>query len=265
MPYRTEGAKRGDPALNNRAAVENDIALDVSELTFEFPGKLALDQVSLSVPYGRFSVLLGANGAGKTTLYSLVTGLYSPRSGEIEILGHNLRRQASRALAGIGVVFQRPTLDLDLTVLQNLRYFASLQGLSGRDSANRIRDGLARHQLEGFIDKKINQLSGGERRRVELVRALLHQPKLLLMDEPTVGLDIRSRSDFLSHVRSLCRNDEVGVLWATHLTDEVERSDHLFVLHQGRMIASGVVVEILDSVDARDVGEAFKKLTRDKT
>ncbi len=236
-------------------------ALEVSSLSFRFPGKLALDNVSLHVRTGAFSVLLGANGAGKTTLYSLVTRLYNTNEGDIKILGLDLYRHSSRALKQVGVVFQRPTLDLDLTVSQNLKYHASLHGLGGADADQRIQSSLQRHQLSEFFAKKINQLSGGQRRRVELARALLHQPKLLLLDEATVGLDIQSRKDFISHVRTLCNEEGVGVLWSTHLVDEVQNSDRLIVLDNGKVLKAGVVGEVLAELGVDNVGDAFSALT----
>ena len=248
--------------MNESAAVENSPALEVSSLSFRFPGKLALDDVSLSVLAGTFSVLLGANGAGKTTLYSLVTRLYNTNQGDIKILGHDLYRHSSQALKQIGVVFQRPTLDLDLTVLQNLNYHASLHGLGGNEANKRIQSALERHDLSDYSSKKINQLSGGQRRRIELARALLHQPKLLLLDEATVGLDIQSRKDFISHVRKLCSEEGVGVLWSTHLVDEVQDSDHLIVLDNGKVLKAGVVAEVLAELDVDNVGDAFSILTK---
>ena len=247
--------------MNESVVSENLSALEVSSLSFRFPGKLALDNVSLSVLTGTFSVLLGANGAGKTTLYSLVTRLYNTNQGDIKILGHDLYRHSSQALKQIGVVFQRPTLDLDLTVLQNLNYHASLHGLGGSEAGQRIQSALARHDLSDFSGKKINQLSGGQRRRVELARALLHQPKLLLLDEATVGLDIQSRKDFISHVRKLCSEEGVGVLWSTHLVDEVQNSDHLVVLDNGKVLKAGVVGDVLAELDVDNVGDAFSILT----
>ncbi len=248
--------------MNNSVAPENPPALEVASLSFRFPGKLALDNVSLNVLTGTFSILLGANGAGKTTLYSLVTRLYNTNQGDIKILGHDLYRHSSKALKQVGVVFQRPTLDLDLTVLQNLNYHASLHGLGGADAALRIQSSLQRHGLAEFSSKKINQLSGGQRRRVELARALLHQPKLLLLDEATVGLDIQSRKEFISHVRSLCYKEGVGVLWATHLVDEVQESDHLIVLDNGKVLKTGIVKDVLVGLCVDNVGDAFAALTK---
>lgn len=237
-------------------------ALRVRGLSFSYNAAAkALDDVSLGVGAGTFCVLLGANGAGKTTLYALITRLYNAPAGEIRVQGHDLRRASRKALSAIGVVFQRPTLDLDLTVEQNLKYHAALHGLSRSQARARIEAGLARHGLEGLAGRRINRLSGGQRRRVELARALLHEPSLLLMDEPTVGLDISSRGEFIEHVRSLCRERQVGVLWATHLVDEATGSDQLVVLHEGRVVKTGTVSDVIAATGCDDLGDAFGVVT----
>lgn len=236
--------------------------LEIEALSFSYTtAAKTLDDVSLEVAAGSFCVLLGANGAGKTTLYALVTRLYNAPAGEIRVEGHSLRREPRRALSSIGVVFQNPTLDLDLTVQQNLQYHAALHGISRSEAREKISAGLSRHGLEEFLDRRVNRLSGGQRRRVELTRALLHEPRLLLMDEPTVGLDISSRREFIDHVRGLCRERQVGVLWATHLVDEAEAVDQLVVLHEGRVLESGVVSEVVAASGADSLGDAFGVIT----
>lgn len=229
-------------------------ALAVEGLTFRYGSHVALDGVTLSVPGGRFVCLLGANGAGKTTLFSIVTGLFAARRGHVAILGHDLVHETSAALAGLGVVFQRPTLDGDLTVVQNLRYFADLQGLSRREARTRIARALERHALGELERRRASTLSGGQRRRVELARALLHRPALVLLDEPTVGLDAPSRRDFVAHVRTLAADEGVGILWATHLLDEVDAADRVCVLERGRLVADGELPALLAEHGAADVG-----------
>jgi ABC-2 type transport system ATP-binding protein len=234
-------------------------ALAVEGVSYAYArGRPALDAVSLEVPAGSFTALLGPNGAGKSTLMSLVTRLFAARSGSIRIAGHDLATAPRLALAAIGVVFQRPTLDLDLSVRQNLRYAARLYGLAGAEARLRIERGIARGRLEERAEAPVRTLSGGLRRRVELARALLHEPRLLVLDEPTVGLDIESRRGIVEHVHGLCAQEGLAALWATHLVDEVQDGDRVVVLHQGRVRGRGTVAELAGDGDL--VG-AFARLT----
>lgn len=247
----------GDPT----AAVDVMPALDVAAVSHSFGSVKALDETSFSVAAGSFTLLLGQNGAGKTTLFSLITRLYNNRSGAIRVFGFDLRRQPSEALARIGAVFQQRCLDLDLTVAQNLHYHAALHGIGRRAAAARIAAELTRQGLAERANSKVRQLSGGQMRRVELAQALLHEPRLLLLDEPTVGLDINSRQGLVDHVRHLCREGGIGVLWATHLIDEVGPEDQVIILHKGRVLARGDVSKIVADAGAADIRAAFSKLT----
>jgi len=236
--------------------------LTVTGIEFSYGQTKALKGVSLEVPAGAFVALLGANGAGKTTLFSIITGLYSAHAGDVSIMGQDLRAQTLAALACMGVVFQRSTLDMDLTIRQNLSYAAELQGIASRDASQRIEESLDRLELTEYHKRKVAALSGGQRRRVELARALLHRPSLLLLDEPTVGLDAGSRADFVNHVRSLCESAGTGVLWATHLMDEVEDNDNVFVLDKGEISATGIVRDLLAEHSVTTVAALFNKLVK---
>ncbi len=238
-------------------------ALAVTGVSHDFGARRALDDVSLTIAPGAFTVLLGLNGAGKTTLFSLITRLYNNRQGSIRVFGYEVRDEPSQALARIGVVFQQRTLDLDLTVTQNLLYHAALHGMSRSAAQPRIEAELARLDLTERAKDKVRKLSGGQVRRVEIARALIHGPRLLLLDEPTVGLDIGSRQGILEHMRRLVKEDRLGLLWATHLIDEVADDDGLIVLHKGRVLAAGPVSRVVNQAGAGDVGEAFTKLTRE--
>ena len=237
-------------------------ALDLTGIGFSYPKRQVLNEVTFSLAAGEFCVLLGINGAGKTTLFSLITRLFACSTGSIDIYGHSLRSSSRKALAQLGVVFQQPTLDLDLSLLQNLRYHCSLQGLSHRELQQRMQEALEDIGLGERAHDKVRQLSGGQRRRVELVRALLHRPRLLLADEPTVGLDIHSRQAILQQVRHRCQRDGVGVLWATHLVDEVQPDDRLVVLHDGRVLAQGCAAAVMQETATETVEQAFNRLTR---
>ena len=188
--------------------------------------------------------MLGPNGAGKSTLFQLLTGMFVPDQGDITIDQIDLRRHAARALARIGVVFQQQALDLDLTVRHNLKFHADLHGMPRAVTKARILEGCAALGLEGELDRTVRELSGGTKRKVELVRALLHRPGLLLMDEATVGLDPKSRKDILNAVHKDVRERGTCVLWATHWVEETVDAHRLLVLHQGQIVAEGSPAEV---------------------
>lgn len=241
---------------------EGAAALEVRSVSHAFGARVALDDVSLSIAPRTFCVLLGLNGAGKTTLFSLITRLYDNTSGTISVLGHDVRKASGKALRKLGVVFQQRTLDLDLSVMQNLGYHAALHGIPRGEARERSRLVLERVGLLDRAKDKARRLSGGQMRRVEIARALLHGPRVLLLDEPTVGLDIDARQEILDHVRALCRETGLSVLWATHLIDEVGPDSAVVILHRGRVLDAGPVAEVVARAGAQDIREAFAKLTR---
>jgi ABC-2 type transport system ATP-binding protein len=246
------------PAWAGHAGVP---ALAVEGLSHSFGRRKALDGVSLAIEPGDFTVLLGPNGAGKTTLFSLVTRLYNSRAGSIRIFGYDVRRQPSQALARMGAVFQQRTLDLDLTVADNLRYHAALHGMSPADTRSRMEIELNRAGLLERRNDRVRSLSGGQMRRVEIAGALLHRPRLLLLDEPTVGVDIASRQDIVEHVHRLCDEDDLGVLWATHLVDEVRPADRVVILHRGKIMAHGGAADVIAGAGAATILDAYGRLT----
>lgn len=236
-------------------------ALSVEHVSFSYAGRKALDDVSFSVRRGHFTALLGPNGAGKTTLFSLITRLFDARVGSIKICGKDLARTGSSALSPLGVVFQQPTLDLDLSVRQNLRYFAALRGLSTREADRRIDEQLTRLDMRERVKEKVRALNGGHRRRVEIARALLHDPDVVVLDEATVGLDVPTRKAIVSHVHDLARTKGLAVLWTTHLIDEIEPNDDLIVLHRGRIVATGSAAEVIGATGETTLDAAFARLT----
>src|SRR6201996_2312841 len=236
-------------------------ALSISGISHSYGARRALIDIDFTVAPASFTALLGLNGAGKSTLFSLVTRLFGIQSGHIGIFGHDISRASGEALRLMGVVFQPRTLDLDLSLMQNLLYHAALHGIGRREARARAEEVLARIGLADRAKSKVRDLSGGQMRRLEIARALLHRPRLLLLDEPTVGLDVKARSDILSHVRQLVTEQGIGVLWATHLFDEITASDDLVVLHQGRVLARGEVTKVLSEAGAQDINAAFMRLT----
>jgi len=221
----------------------------------------AVDGVSLVAKPGEFIALLGPNGAGKTTLFQLLSGLFVPDSGHIEVMGHDMTRETVPALARLGIVFQQPTLDLELTVTANLLFHAGLHGMSRSVAKQRIEQELARLSLAERAHDKAAQLSGGNRRRVELARALLHEPSLLLMDEPTVGLDPQSRGDLIKLMLTMRKERAVAVLWATHLCDEVPDADRVIVLHRGRVLTDTTPRQLVAAAGAATIEDAFLAMT----
>lgn len=243
--------------------MNNEIALQVEQLSFAYGKKQALKMVNVDVPTGTCCMLLGPNGAGKSTLFALITRLYDTREGAIKLCGYDVKRNHLQALSQLGVVFQQPTLDMDLTVMQNLRYHAALHGIGRMQASQRIQEELERLDMYERRKEQVRKLNGGHKRRVEIARALLHEPRLLLLDEPTVGLDMPSRKAIVEHVHAMAEEKQLAVLWATHLIDEVYDNDHLVVIHRGQVRAAGSVTEVLQTTAAESVQVAYDTLTKE--
>jgi ABC-2 type transport system ATP-binding protein len=236
-------------------------ALEVDRVSHLYGARVALNDVSLIVRPSSFTVLLGLNGAGKSTLFSLITRLYAIRSGQIRIFGHDVANEPGAALSKLGVVFQSRALDIDISVRQNLMYHAALHGIASKRAGELIAQVLDRVSMADRSADRVGDLSIGQMRRIEIARALLHQPRLLLLDEPTVGLDIKARADILDHVRRLSTEGGIGVLWATHLIDEAGAGDDVVVLHKGSMLAQGAVGDVVGRTGGADLRDAFNRLT----
>ena len=235
--------------------------LEVNQVDFSYGNKKVLENISFSIEEGTFCVLLGLNGAGKSTIFSLITRLQNLVVGEISINNFPIK-DYSNALKDIGIVFQEPTLDLDLTVRQNLFYYGSLKGLDFKETILSIEDEIKKLELETHLDTQVRKLNGGHRRRVEILRALINKPKLLLLDEPTVGLDLKSRFDILEYVRNLVHTKNISVLWITHLFDEIEENDSVAVIKTGKIVESGIVKEIVNKHKQENLVETFSYLVR---
>ena len=233
--------------------------LDFKNINFSYGKKEVLKNISFSIKEGSFFVLLGLNGAGKSTIFSLITRLLNLQNGEITIDSHSIK-DYSKALKDIGIVFQEPTLDLDLTVKQNLYYYGSLKGLSFSATIKSIENEISKLELESVLNTQVRKLNGGHRRRVEILRALINRPKLLLLDEATVGLDLKSRFDILEYVRDLVKRENISVLWITHLFDEVEENDDIAFIKTGEIIENGVVKDVMTKYDKENLVDTFNHL-----
>ena len=236
------------------------MSIVTNELTFYYGKKTAIDGLSLKLNSG-FNVLLGPNGAGKSTLFSMLTGLYQAASGDIKISGYDFNHDRSNIMQSMGVVFQQSTLDLDLSVKQNLTYYAALHGISSSQALENISDILSQLQLTQRLGDKVRSLNGGHRRRVEIARALIHQTKVLLLDEATVGLDIDSRKMITEYVGSLSQKLGICVLWATHLIDEISADDQLIIIDEGKIQAQGISGELCKKHNVADVYQLYRTLT----
>ena len=238
-----------------------NITLDIKSLSKSYGLIKALNDVSFSLAEGEYASLLGPNGAGKTTLFQILTGLFVSEKGNVLINDFDMRSNAINALAHIGVVFQQITLDMDLTVMENLKFHSNLHGINDKEFKKRVIIELEQVSLSDRINDKVRSLSGGQKRRVELARSLLHKPKLLLLDEPTVGLDPQSRRDLLDYVIKLKKERKMAVLWATHLVDEAEKSDTVIILNKGKIIKKDTPQNITKEYNKDTLHDAFVSLT----
>ncbi|MEX2185697.1 MAG: ATP-binding cassette domain-containing protein [Pirellulales bacterium] len=212
-------------------------AIHVDGVSHRYGDRLALDAVSLSVAEGEIFALVGPNGGGKSTLFRLLSTLAPLQSGRVDVLGHDLRSDAMAIRRQIGVAFQAASLDRKLTVRENLRHQGRLYGISGRLLADRVDEVLARLGVADRGGDLVETLSGGLKRRVELAKALLHRPRLLLLDEPSTALDPAARADVWRYLTDIRRDEGVTVALTTHLLDEADKADRIAILDRGRLVA----------------------------
>jgi ABC-2 type transport system ATP-binding protein len=222
----------------------------------------ALRGVSFALKESEFTVLLGPNGAGKSTLFQVLCGVFRPDSGTVLIDGLSLDRNPSAALAKLGVIFQQASLDLNMSIEQNLRFHAALHGMSRSATNNAIEQSLTQFGLSADAKRLARELSGGNRRKVELMRALMHKPSILLADEATVGLDPASRLNLMTEVKRAVTHDACSVLWATHLVEEASQADRVLVLHQGAILADSTPEGVRQQLGGDTLEQAFVHATK---
>lgn len=211
-------------------------AITVADVSHRYGDRVAVDRLSFEVSAGEIFVFLGPNGSGKTTLFRLLSTLIPLQSGDVTILGHDLRRAVGDVRMLLGVVFQAPSLDKKLTVSENLAHQGRLYGLSTPALRNRSKAMLDALGLADRSADRVEELSGGMRRRVELAKGMLHRPKLLLLDEPSTGLDPGARADLWQYLQQL-RTEGVTIVLTTHLLEEADRADRIAIMHQGQLAA----------------------------
>jgi ABC-2 type transport system ATP-binding protein len=212
-------------------------AIEVSGLTYRYGDRVAVNDLSLSIHAGELFACLGPNGGGKTTLFRVLSTLVPIQTGAATIFGDDLRRQVSRVRTQIGVVFQAPSIDKKLTVAENIRYQAALYGLGPRQIEQREAELLAQLGLTDRRNDYVESLSGGLRRRAELAKGMIHQPRLLLMDEPSTGLDPGARNDLWTYLTRIRDQHGVTIVLTTHLLDEADKADRIAIMHHGQLVA----------------------------
>lgn len=225
-----------------------DLAISVRCVSYRYGDRIAVDDLSLDVNSGEIFAFLGPNGSGKTTLFRLLSTLVPLQAGDVSILGWDLRRDVTAIRKSMGVVFQAPSLDKKLTVAENLRHQGRLYGLGGGDLRARTAELLAAVGLSDRAADRVETLSGGLRRRVELAKCMLHRPRLLLLDEPSTGLDPGARIDLWKYLGRLRDEEGMTVALTTHLLDEAERADRIAIMHNGRLAALGRPDELRSQV-----------------
>jgi ABC-2 type transport system ATP-binding protein len=234
-------------------------AVEIAHLAYRYGDREAIHDLSLSIAEREIFAILGPNGSGKTTLFRVLSTLIPLQQGEVRILGHNLRTDAAAIRSQLGIVFQSPSIDKKLTVMENVIHHGRLYGLGGRELRTRADEMLTRLGLADRKRELVEQLSGGLRRRVELATGMLHRPRLLLLDEPSTGLDPGARSDLWQYLEQVREADGVTVLVTTHLLDEAQRADRIAIMHKGNLAALDTPVALQAAVG----GDAITIRTND--
>ncbi|MBX4197866.1 ATP-binding cassette domain-containing protein [Candidatus Parcubacteria bacterium] len=236
--------------------------IEIKNVTKKYGDFTAVDNISLNVEKGDVFAFLGPNGAGKTTTIKMLTTLLNPTSGEIYLDGHNVMEKPSETRKSFGIVFQDPSLDNELTAYENMQFHAILYGISKDVYIDRIKKLLELVELTDRKDSYVKTFSGGMKRRLEIARGLLHHPKVLFLDEPTIGLDPQTRNHIWNYVKKLNEEEKVTIFFTTHHMEEVERYGHtIAIIDHGKIIEQGTIDEIRKKAGTDSIEDAFIKLT----
>lgn len=222
-------------------------AITVKNLYKKYRQNPAVNGISFNVAQGEFFAFLGENGAGKSTTINIISTILKKSGGEISVFNHAIGKDDDAIRADIGIVFQNSVLDNKLTVKENLYTRASYYGFSGRETTERVNEVRENFELGSIWNQKYEKLSGGQRRRVDIARALIHRPKILILDEPTTGLDPNTRKMVWNHIENLRKTEELTIFLTTHYMEETADADHVVILDKGEIIADGTPAHLKSS------------------
>ena len=230
--------------MNKETIVDKDCILQIEHLSKSYGDLKAVDDISLKVKKGSLFSFLGMNGAGKSTTINIICSILKKDSGKIYVNGYDLDKDVNKIKEEIGIVFQNSVLDNDLTVYQNLKVRASFYGFSKKEEKEKINNIVNLLQLNDMLDKPINKLSGGQKRRVDIARSMIHNPKLLILDEPTTGLDPKTRLMVWNLINEIRNKTGMNVFLTTHYMEEAEESTYIVIMNKGKIISEGTPLEL---------------------
>lgn len=230
--------------MNKEAIIDKDCILQIEHLSKSYGELKAVDDISLKVKKGSLFSFLGMNGAGKSTTINIICSILKKDSGKIYVNGYDLDKDVNKIKEEIGIVFQNSVLDNDLTVYQNLKVRASFYGFSKKEEKEKINNIVNLLQLNEILDKPINKLSGGQKRRVDIARSMIHNPKLLILDEPTTGLDPKTRLMVWNLINEIRNKTGMNVFLTTHYMEEAEESTYIVIMNKGKIISEGTPLEL---------------------
>ena len=236
--------------------------IEVKNLSKKFGDFIAVDNISFEVNKGEIFAFLGPNGAGKSTTIKMLTTLLSPSSGVMLLDGHNVEKDSNTVRHSFGIVFQDPSLDDELTAIENMELHGILYSVPKALRKERIKELLTLVELWDRKDNYVKEFSGGMKRRLEIARGLLHHPKILFLDEPTLGLDPQTRNHMWSYISELNKSDGITVFFTTHYMEEAERiAQRIAIIDHGKIIASGTADLLKSQTNTKSLEEAFLSLT----